>query len=76
MRTPPPTPVRLEDAQSVGVLLASSRSAETRRSYAPAMRTFTVWCQDRCYQVLPTSPEVIASYIAHRSTYVALDHLP
>lgn len=38
-RTAPPTPVTIEDAQSLGALLASSRSAETRRSYASAMRT-------------------------------------
>ena len=46
-RTAPPTPVTIEDAQSVGALLASSRSAETRRSYASAMRTFTAWCRVR-----------------------------
>ena len=70
-RTPLPTTVRLEDAQSVGALLASSRSAETRRSYASAMRTFTAWCLERGYPALPTGPEVVASYIAHRSGQVA-----
>lgn len=70
-RTPLPTPVRLEDAQNVGTLLAASRSAETRRSYASAMRTFSAWCQERGYPAVPTGPEVVASYIAHRSTYVA-----
>lgn len=70
-RTPLRTPVRFEDAQNVGTLLAGSRSAETRRSYASAMRTFTAWCQERGYPVVPTGPEVVASYIAHRATYVA-----
>lgn len=70
-RTAPPTPVTIEDAQSVGALLASSRSAETRRSYASAMRTFTVWCRVRGYPSIPTGPEVVASYIAHRAELVA-----
>src|SRR5699024_3381464 len=70
-RTAPPTPVTLEDAQSVGALLASSRSAETRRSYASAMRTFTAWCRVWGYPSIPTGPEVVASYIAHRAELVA-----
>lgn len=70
-RTAPPTPVTIEDAQSVGALLASSRSAETRRSYASAMRTFTAWCRVRGYPSIPTGPEVVASYIAHRAELVA-----
>jgi len=70
-RTAPPTPVTLEDAQSVGAFLASSRSAETRRSYASAMRTFTAWCRVRGYPSIPTGPEVVASYIAHRAELVA-----
>ena len=70
LRTPRPTPVRLEDARSIGTLLVGSRSAETRRSYASAMRTFTAWCQERGYPTIPTGPEVVASYIAHRSRQV------
>ena len=70
-RTAPPTPVTIEDAQSVGALLASSRSAETRRSYASAMHTFTAWCLERGYPSIPTGPEVVASYIAHRAEQVA-----
>lgn len=66
-----PTPVRLEDARSVGALLAGSRSAETRRSYASAMRTFTTWCQGRGYSAVPTGPEVVAAYIAYRAEHVA-----
>lgn len=69
-RTPLATPVSLEDAERVGILLAGSRSAETRRSYASAMRTFTAWCQERGYPTSPTSPEVVASYIAHRAQQV------
>lgn len=60
-----------EDVQSVGNLLTSSRSAETRRSYASAIRTFTTWCRDRGYRSFPTSPEVIAAFIAYRSTTVS-----
>lgn len=70
-RLPLPTPVRLEDAQIVGTLLAGSRSVETRRSYASAMRTFTAWCEERGYPAAPTGPEVVASYIAHRAKQVA-----
>src|SRR5699024_3350563 len=70
-RTAPPTPVTLEDAQSVGALLASSRSAETRRSYASAMRTFTAWRRVWGYPSIPTGPAVVASSIAHRAELVA-----
>src|SRR5690625_7963562 len=34
------------------------------------MRTFTAWCQERGYPTIPTGPEVVASYIAHRSRQV------
>ncbi|WP_343908237.1 hypothetical protein, partial [Brachybacterium fresconis] len=51
-----------EDVQSVGNLLTSSRSAETRRSYASAIRTFTTWCRERGYRSFPASPEVIGLF--------------
>ena len=35
------------------------------------MRIFTAWCQERGYPAVPTGPEVVASYIANCSTYVA-----
>lgn len=69
-KTVPTANVTLEDAENVGTLLAGSRSDETRRSYASAMRTFSAWCQQREYPSLPTGPEVVASYIAHRTSQV------
>ncbi|APX34580.1 hypothetical protein BH708_02290 [Brachybacterium sp. P6-10-X1] len=59
-----------EDVKRVGDLLACSRSAETRRSYASAIRTFTIWCRERGYHGYPAAPDVIAAYIAYRSNTV------
>lgn len=63
------TSIRFEDAQSIGTLLAGSRSEATRRSYNSAVRTFTAWCHERGYDPVPTSPEVVAAYIAHRAEH-------
>lgn len=70
LTSPGPT-ISLEDAQSVGALLAGSRAEETRRSYSSAMRVFSTWCHQRGYQAVPSSPEVVAAYIAHRTKGVS-----
>lgn len=63
--------ISLDDLQSVGTLLAGSRFKETGRSYDSAVRTFTTWCHERGYDPVPTSPEVVAAYIAHRAEHVS-----
>ena len=70
--TPPRTPaLNPEDVKRVGDLLASSRSAETRRSYASAIRTFTLWSREQGYRSYPAGPEAVAAYIAHRAEKVS-----
>lgn len=71
-RAPLSAPISREDAQSVGTLLAGGRSAATGRFYASAMRTFMAWCRERSYPTVPTAPEVIADFIAHRTEHVSL----
>lgn len=70
-RTSPAATISRDDARDVADLLASSRSTETKRSYASALKTYTTWCEERGYTPVPTSPEVVAAYIAHRTKTVS-----
>lgn len=70
-RASPGATISREDAALVGDLLTSSRAPETKRSYASAIRTFAAWCAERGYPVHPTTPDVVAAYIAHRASLVS-----
>lgn len=58
------------DIEKVERLLAASRSAATRRSYASAIRTFSSWCEPREYPPAPSTPAVVAAYVAYRAEHV------
>lgn len=59
------------DARSVSDLLDAGRSEATRRSYASALRTFALWCDERGYPAVPTTPDVVAAYVADRTRSVS-----
>src|SRR5699024_10636860 len=59
-RTSPAATISHTDARDVADLLSSSRSVQTNRSYASALKTYTTWCQGRGYTAVPTSSEVVA----------------
>lgn len=70
-RPSPEVDLAASDIESISRLLLSSRSAETRRSYASAMRTFTAWCEERGYPSNPSTSPVVAAYVAFRAERVA-----
>ncbi|MCG7308274.1 site-specific integrase [Brachybacterium sp. ACRRE] len=70
-RTSPGTIISAEDAVKLEALLTSSRAHETRRSYTSALRTFVSWCHERGYPAHPTTPDVVAAFIAHRANSVS-----
>ena len=51
--------------EKVHRLLRASVAQETRRAYASRLKHFFSWCEDECVPSFPTSPEVLAAYIAH-----------
>lgn len=44
---------------------AESLAASTRRSYASAWRSWTLWCQTGGHQALPADPATVAAYLVH-----------
>lgn len=70
-RPSPAATISHKDARDVADLLSSRRSVQTNRSYASALKTYTTWCEGRGYTAVPTSSEVVAAYIAHRTKTVS-----
>lgn len=51
--------------ERVRSLLCASVAPETRRAYASRLKRFFTWCQDEGVStVFPTSPEILAAYLA------------
>ena len=48
-------------------LLRASVAPETRRAYFSRLKHFFSWCEDEGVPAFPTSPEILAAYIAHLS---------
>lgn len=47
-------------------LIEASVAPETRRAYGNQLRKFVTWCNSNCIvSPFPTSPEVLAAYVAH-----------
>lgn len=42
----------------------NEKSASTRRAYRADLKIFTAWCQTQGVDALPTSPEVVATFLA------------
>lgn len=51
--------------ETVQRLLRASAAPETLRAYASRLKHFFSWCEDEGVPALPTSPEVLAAYIAY-----------
>ena len=51
--------------ETVHRLLRASVAPETRRAYSSRLKRFFSWCEDEGVPAFPTSPEVLAAYVAH-----------
>ena len=49
--------------------LKNSKSSNTLRAYQSDFRDFTLFCSKNGFQAMPTTPNVIALYITHLSSY-------
>ena len=59
-------PLLPEDLAAIEAARQRSRVSNTRRGYDGAWRRFETWCQGRDYPFLPTTPEILAAYLARR----------
>jgi site-specific recombinase XerD len=55
------------DAQAARDFARESLSPATRRAYQGDIRAFEAWCSERGLGVVPASPEVVASFLAHEA---------
>ena len=51
-------------------LMRAAKSASTRKGYARDFRDFTEFCDARRFPSLPSTPEVVALYVAHASGHL------
>ena len=49
--------------------LRNSKSNNTLRAYQSDFRDFSLFCTKNGFQAMPTTPNVIALYITHLSSY-------
>ena len=49
--------------------LRNSKSNNTLRAYQSDFKDFSLFCSKNCFQAMPTTPNVIALYITHLSSY-------
>ena len=49
--------------------LRNSKSNNTLRAYQSDFRDFSLFCSKNGFQAMPTTPNVIALYITHLSSY-------
>lgn len=57
----------VSEVESAGRYMAASKAPRTVQAYRAAWEAFEAWTRDRGMPALPSSPAVVATYLAHRA---------